>query len=95
MLLSRAISLLMLIAFDPGDNARIIQEVRPVLERRCYSCHGVLHQKGGLRLDTANALLAGGDSGPAGGADDPAAGLLLEKITETSPNYACRRRASR
>ncbi|MCA9008177.1 MAG: DUF1553 domain-containing protein, partial [Planctomycetaceae bacterium] len=86
MSLEWTIPLLLLLAFDAGDNAQdYLQKVRPVLERRCYSCHGVLHQKGGLRLDTAAALLTGGDSGPAVVRDNPAAGLLLEKITETDP----------
>jgi hypothetical protein len=39
-------------------------EIRPLLERRCFSCHGALQQKGGLRLDTATHLRTGGDSGP-------------------------------
>ncbi|RPI82584.1 MAG: colicin uptake protein, partial [Planctomycetaceae bacterium] len=57
--------------------------VKPVLQRRCYSCHGALQQKAGLRLDTAKAILAGGDSGPGVVANDPAASLLIEKVTES------------
>ena len=39
--------------------------VRPVLVERCYTCHGADKQKGGLRLDSRDALRKGGDSGPA------------------------------
>lgn len=39
--------------------------VRPVLVEHCYSCHGADKQKGGLRLDSRDALRKGGDSGPA------------------------------
>jgi Planctomycete cytochrome C len=41
--------------------------IRPVLVEKCYSCHSAQSPKamGGLRLDTAENLLKGGDSGPA------------------------------
>jgi hypothetical protein len=38
-------------------------EVLPILEKKCYSCHGATKKKGGLRLDTEEYLLAGGKSG--------------------------------
>ena len=40
-------------------------QVKPVLTRRCVSCHGAVKPRGGLRLDTAAAALKGGTSGPA------------------------------
>ncbi len=43
-------------------------KIRPVLVEKCYSCHSAdtpKGAKGGLRLDTAAGLKAGGDSGPA------------------------------
>lgn len=40
-------------------------DVRPLLEARCFRCHGPAAQKSGLRLDVRDAALAGGDSGPA------------------------------
>ncbi|HEY1380580.1 MAG TPA: DUF1549 domain-containing protein, partial [Gemmataceae bacterium] len=40
-------------------------QVRPILEKNCLKCHGPEKQKGGLRLDSHAALLAGGNSGPA------------------------------
>ncbi len=36
-------------------------EIRPILEKRCYSCHGPEKQKGGLRLDIKAAALKGGE----------------------------------
>jgi hypothetical protein len=30
-----------------------VRDIKPVLSKRCYSCHGGLQQKAGLRLDTA------------------------------------------
>ena len=38
--------------------------MRPVLAGHCQSCHGTDKQKGGLRLDSRDAMLNGGDSGP-------------------------------
>jgi hypothetical protein len=87
MLLSWAVALLIPIAAEPTDDAAAVylRDVRPVLERRCFSCHGALQQKGALRLDTAKAVLVGGDSGPAVVPKDPQASLLIEKITEPDP----------
>ncbi|MDG3004991.1 PSD1 and planctomycete cytochrome C domain-containing protein [Paludisphaera mucosa] len=39
------------------------QEVRPLLVAKCQSCHGPDKQKGGLRLDSREALLRGGETG--------------------------------
>lgn len=39
-----------------------ISSVAPVLAAHCTSCHGVEKAKGGLRLHTLAAILAGGDS---------------------------------
>src|SRR5687767_2858222 len=88
MLLSWVVSLLSSIAAVPADDAAAayLRDVRPVLERRCFSCHGALQQKNGLRLDTAKAILAGGKSGPAAIAKDPQASLLIKKVTESDPN---------
>ncbi len=37
--------------------------VQPVLQARCYSCHGTTRQKGKLRLDEPALLLRGGKNG--------------------------------
>ena len=50
---------------DPAALEFFEKEVRPVLATRCQACHGPTKQKGGLRLDSRAAALAGGDTGPA------------------------------
>src|SRR5579863_10070002 len=40
-------------------------KVRPILAGTCQKCHGTQNQKGGLRLDSREALLKGGESGAA------------------------------
>ncbi|MFN3148380.1 DUF1553 domain-containing protein [Bremerella sp.] len=41
-------------------------EVLPILEAKCYDCHGEFAQEGNLRLDLKASLLRGGDSGEPG-----------------------------
>lgn len=40
------------------------KEVRPLLIEHCQKCHGGEQQKGKLRLDTRESVLAGGETGP-------------------------------
>ncbi|HVR86837.1 MAG TPA: DUF1549 domain-containing protein, partial [Planctomycetota bacterium] len=56
------------------------ERVRVLLETRCISCHGPEKQKGGLRLDTRDFLLKGGESGPAARAGDPEHSLILQAV---------------
>jgi hypothetical protein len=39
------------------------QDIRPLLEQHCWSCHGRDQQESGLRLDRRDLLLLGGDQG--------------------------------
>jgi hypothetical protein len=60
-----------------------LRDVKPLLEARCYACHGALKQEGGLRLDTAAFIRQGGESGPAVSAGDAAGSLLVERVATT------------
>ena len=60
--------------------AHFEQHIRPILVSRCLKCHGGEKQKGELRLDTRQSLLAGGDSGAAIEPGDAAASLLVSAI---------------
>lgn len=42
-----------------------LKEVRPILERSCYECHGPKKQKSGYRLDLRDVAIKGGESGEA------------------------------
>src|SRR5262245_29459843 len=58
------------IAADPDrpDAAQIEyfeKNIRPIFIAHCVKCHGPEKQKGGFRLDTRAAMMAGGDSGAA------------------------------
>ena len=60
-------------------------QVKTVLKRRCYACHGALRQEANLRLDTVAAITKGGDSGSAIKPGDAAGSLLIERITAKDP----------
>jgi mono/diheme cytochrome c family protein/cytochrome c553 len=63
------------------------REVRPILEERCFECHGPDKQKGGLRLDQKEGIFAGGDSGdPAVVPGKSAASALIKMVTSTDPD---------
>ncbi|MAF22237.1 MAG: hypothetical protein CMP26_06525 [Roseibacillus sp.] len=54
------------LAADPCAGKRVVdfgEDVRPILESNCFSCHGSSKEKGGLRLDSPGSILRGGDSG--------------------------------
>ena len=59
-------------------------QIKPILTEKCYSCHGVLKQEGGLRLETRSLILNGGDSGPALIVGDPASSHIIERVTAGS-----------
>ena len=54
-------------------------KIRPVLATHCYECHGH-KEKGGLKLDSREAILKGGDSGPALVPGKPKESLLLTAV---------------
>jgi len=60
------------------------REVRPVLATHCYKCHGADKQKGGLRLDSIAAAVAGGESGAAVVPGKPEESLLVDAINHGS-----------
>ena len=63
----------------PGDE-HFQSRVWPLLESRCVQCHGPKKQKGALRLDSREAALKGGDSGPALVPGKPRESLLLRSV---------------
>src|SRR4029079_16927132 len=47
------------------DETFFESKIRPVLATNCVECHGATKASGGLRLDSREGLLKGGDTGPA------------------------------
>lgn len=56
-------------------------EVRTILAHNCNNCHGEAKKKGGLRLDSREAILEGGESGPAIVPGQPGKSELIRRIT--------------
>lgn len=67
-------------AQDPRGVEFFENRVRPVLVARCHECHGAKKQESGLRLDSREAILRGGDSGPVVVPREAAASRLVEAI---------------
>ena len=55
-------------------------KIEPLLASRCAACHGPDKAEGGLRLDSREAALRGGDSGPAIVPGKPNESLLLMAV---------------
>ena len=60
--------------------------VRPVLVEHCQKCHGSKKQWAGLRLDSREALLRGGDSGAAIVPGEPNKSLLIRAVRHEDEN---------
>lgn len=75
-------------SFPAADLAFFENKIRPVLADKCYKCHSVSSKKvkADLLLDTREAVLRGGDSGPAIVPGDPAKSLLIEVIHYKNPD---------
>ncbi|MFM7057544.1 MAG: PSD1 and planctomycete cytochrome C domain-containing protein [Planctomycetota bacterium] len=73
-----------------GDEAAATDEqlaffeakIRPILVKHCYACHssGAKIVQGGLRVDSRQGLIRGGDSGPAISAEAADSSLLLQAL---------------
>lgn len=73
------------LAAVPADEAKVAffeKNIRPILIKRCYECHSVESgkSKGGLTMDSRNAILKGGDSGPALVAGQPEKSKIIESV---------------
>jgi hypothetical protein len=66
------------------------KKIRPVLVEQCYSCHSASAKsvKGGFKLDSRDALLKGGDTGPALVPGDPGKSLLILAVRRGNPDTA-------
>ena len=60
------------------------REVRPILAKHCFECHGPKKEHNGLRLDSRAGMLKGGDSGPAIAVGSPEKSLLIEAVKHES-----------
>ena len=65
---------------DGADAEFFESRIRPLLIEQCGKCHAGPEQKGGLRLDSREAWMRGGDSGPAIVPGSPDESLLIRAV---------------
>ena len=74
----------MFVLVTAGNDARadvtFDATVTAVFHRHCVRCHGPREQSGGLRLDSYENVLRGGEEGPVIIPGDPNASLLFQKV---------------
>ena len=56
--------------------------IRPLFAKKCFACHTDA-RSGGLRLDSRESILQGGDSGPAIVPGHPEQSLLIQAVSYT------------
>ena len=71
-----------------GDNGGFSSRVLPLLAQHCHECHShaAKKSKGDLVLDSLNAILTGGQSGPAIVPGQPEQSLLLKAVRHANPD---------
>src|SRR5205085_1514944 len=62
-------------------------DVPPILRARCIQCHGAGIQQNGLRLDSVEAVLRGGSSGPAAIPGKSQDSLLIKRVTSDKSDF--------
>ena len=68
---------------QPGDAAEFFEmRVRPLLAEQCFACHAATAM-GGLAMKSREALLKGGNSGPAIVPGHPEQSLLIQAVRQT------------
>lgn len=68
-------------AVSSHPNSFFAKHIFPALDTKCVACHGTNKEQGGLRLNSYESLMAGGKDGIVIAPHNPAASLLLEKVT--------------
>ncbi|HAY81362.1 MAG TPA: hypothetical protein DCY79_16275, partial [Planctomycetaceae bacterium] len=51
------------LADESAQTVDYATQVKPIHSIKCYSCHGALKQESGLRLETRELMLHGGEGG--------------------------------
>ena len=65
----------------PPATSFYAKRISPILDANCVGCHGAAKVQGGLRLDSYESLMKGGQDGPVIVAGKPSQSLLLMRVT--------------
>jgi hypothetical protein len=79
----RLIILLLVVPTCAAASERVdyLRDVKPILAQKCFACHGALKQESGLRLDAAEMIRKGGDSGPVILAGKPDESAIVKRVS--------------
>lgn len=69
-----------------SDDEFFESRVRPVLVKHCLECHGAKKQEGGLRLDSRDGWMRGGDRGESIIVGEPDKSLLIQAVRHDDPD---------
>ena len=69
-----------------GHKIHFAQEIKPILESSCIKCHGRGRTKGDFSIESRDALLKGGESGPALVPGKSAESHLIELVAGVDPD---------
>src|SRR5262245_60524100 len=61
------------------------KHIRPILQDHCLKCHTRGKYKGGLSLETREAILKGGENGPAAVTGKSQESLLIDLVAGVDP----------
>jgi hypothetical protein len=64
------------------------KDIKPLLEASCFRCHGERQHKGGLRLDSLEAALKGGEDGKVINPGDSKNSLIVLAVSQLDPEKA-------
>ena len=70
----------------PNEPAFFEQHIRPLLQKRCVSCHGATKQKAELRLDAKSLAIKGGENGAVFVVGKSGESLLWKRVSSTDEN---------
>jgi uncharacterized membrane protein/mono/diheme cytochrome c family protein len=68
-------------AKKPAAASFYAEQINPILDANCVACHGDGKVKGGLRLDSYQSLMKGGQDGPVIVPSKPDNSILFERVT--------------
>src|ERR1043166_9384683 len=74
----------------PADKAGLTyaHDIRPLFEASCFRCHGDQRPKGGLRLNSLEAALTGGEEGKVILPGESKKSLLVIAVAQLDPETA-------